>query len=38
MTLGRLNVVEVPEWTLRVVDFSREAIGNLDMCHHPDES
>jgi len=33
---GRSGVAESPGWTLGVVDFSREALGSLDMCHHLD--
>ena len=35
---GRLFVAEAPWWTLRVVDVSGEALGNLDACHHLDAS
>ena len=33
---GGLGVAEAPGWTLGVVDFSGEALGRLNMCHHPD--
>ena len=29
-------MAESPGWTLGVVDFSEEAYGSLDTCHHPD--
>ena len=35
--LGWPGVVDAPNWTLRVVDFSRKALGSLDTCHHFDE-
>ena len=37
MTLRRLNVAEARGWILGVVDFSVEALGSWNTCHHPDE-
>ena len=36
-TLGWPGVIDVPNWTLGVVNFSGKSLGSLDMCHHPDE-
>ena len=36
MTSGRL-VAKAPDRTLGVVNFLGEALGNLNMCQHPDE-
>ena len=35
-TSGKLNATEALGWTLRGVNFSREALGSLDTCHHLD--
>ena len=29
------GVADAPDRTLGVVEFSREALGSLDACHHP---
>ena len=35
--LGWPGVADAPDWTLRVMIFSGEALDSLNMCYHPDE-
>ena len=35
--MGWLGVADAPDWTLRVMIFSGEALDSLNMCYHPDE-
>ena len=38
VTLGWLDMVEAPGWTMRVVNFLVEDPGSLDTCNHPNKS